>query len=87
MNQKYVILSKAIIYRSGSYCTLYRVNTNPSDIIAWGFGGFFLFQSSPGYVESTCEWNCLLLIDKKKTSLINFIKATIRGLSFSCRSF
>jgi hypothetical protein len=48
----------------------------------------YWISSFLGYIESIYEWNVLLLI--KKTSLIDLnveLKATPRGLFFSCRSF
>jgi hypothetical protein len=46
-----------------------------------------LISSSLGYIESTYEWNCSLLIDKTSSIYLNVeSKATARGLFFSCRN-
>jgi hypothetical protein len=47
-----------------------------------------LISSSLGYLELTFEWNCLLLIDKTSSMYLNVeLKATAKGLFFSCRRF
>jgi hypothetical protein len=44
-------------------------------------------SSSLGYVESTCEWNRLLLIKNTSTLHRNVELKTARIFFFSCRSF
>jgi hypothetical protein len=47
-----------------------------------------LVSNSLGYIESTYERKGLLLIDKILSICLNVeLKATARGLFFSCRSF
>jgi hypothetical protein len=47
-----------------------------------------LISTSLGYIESTNEWNWLLLIDKTLLMYLNVeLKVTARGLFFSYRRF